>query len=113
MANEVTLSKMPGASLAIVGKQFLRTALQQAFERVGGVDAIVDWVEPEIKVIDPVTGVETVTRKRNNENFGALLSLMTRMEPKEVNVRDDRGIENTIDAIEAKILGPVADDGSD
>lgn len=114
MANEVTKGMMPGAQLAIVGKQFLRDSFKQAFDRIGGVDAVEDWVMPEVPIYQRgpdgkylldaegekiVIGTE---RRRNDENFGQLLSLMARLEPKEVNVRDDRSIESTIEAIEAE-----------
>lgn len=106
MANEVTPAKIPGGTLAIAGKQFLRESFRQAFDRVGGIDAIYDWVMPEHEEMrtDPETGVVTIVtvRKRNNENFGQLLGLMVRLEPKEVNVKDERSIESTVEAIEAE-----------
>lgn len=114
MANEVTKGMMPGAQLAIVGKQFLRDSFKQAFDRLGGVDAIYSWVMQEVpvyqtdekgKVVLDEEGQKIIVRtelRRNDENFGQLLSLMSRLEPKEVNVRDDRSIEATIDAIEAE-----------
>lgn len=115
MANEVTPSKIPGgAILAIAGKQFMREALKQTFDRVGGIDAIEDWVMPEVPVYQKDENgkymldengeriVVRTERRRNNENFAKLLDLMAKLEPKEVNVRDDRGIEATLEAIEAE-----------
>jgi hypothetical protein len=116
MANEVTKGMMPGSQLAIVGKQFLRDSFKQAFDRVGGVDAIEDWVMPEVPVYQlDEQGVVMLDennekiiirteRRRNDENFKELLKLMARLEPKEINVRDDRSIESTIDAIEAEFV---------
>lgn len=120
---EVTPSMIPGGSLAIAGKQFLRGAFKQAFERVGGVDAIVDWVNPEVpvyqrddkgKVMVDEAGDKIILRferKRNDANFGQLLSLMAKLEPKEVTVNDERSIEATIEAIEAEFT--VVEDGDD
>jgi hypothetical protein len=114
MANEITADRVPGAQLAVTGKQFLREAYKQAFDRIGGVDAIVDWVYPEVEVYQKdLNGkyvldengekiVVRTERKRNNDNFGSFLSLMTRLEPKEINIKDDRSIEATLDAIDAE-----------
>lgn len=114
MANEIKASMVPGAQLAIAGKQFLREQFKQAFDRMGGVDAIYDWVYPEIEIYQkgedgkPLLDdlgekvVLRTERKRRDENFGAFLSLMTRLEPKEVNIKDERGIEAAIEAIEAQ-----------
>lgn len=114
MANEVTASKIPGAKLAIAGKQFLRESFHQAFERIGGVNAIEDWVMQEVPIFkknpdgsfvlddDGEKIVIRTERRRNDEHFAQLLSLMARLEPKEVNVKDDRSIESTIEAIEAE-----------
>lgn len=124
IANEVTIGSMPGAVLAISGKQFLREMYHQAFERVGGVDAVVDWVNPEVEVYSKDENGKYVLdengervvlrteRKRNGDNFATLLSLMTRLEPKEVSITDNRSIESAVDAIDAEFQVVSEDDGS-